>query len=94
MGTGDASVLVEYFGEHSMVRIVDFLVENKLFDFSKKQIMGEVSISKATLFKYFPKLEEAGIVKASRRFGKAKLYRMNMGSHVGEENNRFGASVG
>lgn len=82
MEAGDKSVLVECFGEHPVVRIVDFLIENKLFDFSKKQIMEEVGISKATLFKYFPRLEEAGIVKASRKFGKTKLYRINMESPV------------
>jgi len=73
----DVSVLVEYFGNHPMIRIVDFLIENKIFDYSKKQIAEEVGISKATLFKYFAKLEEIGIVTVSRRFGKTKLYKIN-----------------
>ncbi len=76
------SVLVEYFGEHPIVKIIDFLIENKIFDYSKKQIMEETEISKATLFKYFPKLEEGGIVKVSRKFGKAKLYRINAESPI------------
>lgn len=76
------SVLIEYFGEHPIVKIIDFLVENKLFDYSKKQIMEEAGISKATLFKYFAKLEEAGIVKVSRKFGKAKLYKINTESPI------------
>jgi len=82
MKAKDISVLVEYFGEHPIVKITDFLIENKLFDYSKKQIMEEVGISKATLFKYFAKLEEAGIVKISRKFGKSKLYKINMESLV------------
>lgn len=82
MKAKDISVLVEYFGEHPIVKITDFLIENKLFDYSKKQIMEEVGISKATLFKYFAKLEEAGIVKVSRKFGKTKLYRINMESPI------------
>lgn len=82
MKTKDTSVLVEYFGEHPIVKIIDFLIENKLFDYSKKQIMEEVGISKATLFKYFPKLEEAGIIKISRKFGKVKLYKINMESPI------------
>jgi len=77
MSEKEVSVLVEYFGEHPLVKIIDFLIENKLFDYSKKQIMEEAEISKATLFKYFPKLEGAGIVKVSRRFGKTKLYKIN-----------------
>ena len=82
MKAKEVSVLVEYFGEHPIVRITDFLIENKLFDYSKKQIMEEVGISKATLFKYFPKLEEAGIVKLSRKFGKTKLYKINAESPI------------
>jgi len=82
MKTKDVSVLVEYFGEHPIVKIIDFLIENKLFDYSKKQIMEEVGISKATLFKYFAKLEGAGVVKVSRRFGKTKLYKINTESPI------------
>jgi len=78
----DISVLVEYFGSHPMIRIVDFLIENKIFDYSKKQIAEEVGISKATLFKYFVKLEEVGIVTVSRRFGKTKLYKINEESPI------------
>ncbi|RLI91059.1 MAG: hypothetical protein DRO65_01845 [Candidatus Altiarchaeales archaeon] len=78
----ERSVLTEYFGEHPIVKIVDFLIENKPFDYSKKQIMAEVGISKSTLFKYFPKLEEAGIVKVSRKFGRTKLYKINTESPV------------
>lgn len=82
MKVKDVSVLVECFGEHPIVKITDFLIENKLFDYSKKQIMEEVGISKATLFKYFSKLEETGIVKVSRRFGKTKLYKINTESPI------------
>lgn len=82
MKVKDVSVLVEYFGEHPIVKIIDFLIENKLFDYSKKQIMEEAGISKATLFKYFAKLEEAGIVKVSRKFGKTKLYKISTESPI------------
>jgi predicted AAA+ superfamily ATPase len=71
------SVLIEYFGDNPVIRITDFLIENKIFDYSKKQIMEETGISKATLFKYFGKLEKVGIVKATRRFGKTTLYKIN-----------------
>lgn len=73
----EISVLVEYFGDHPIVRIIDFLLENRLFDYSKKQIAEGSGIGKVTLFKYWDKLEEIGIVKVSRKFGKTKLYRLN-----------------
>jgi hypothetical protein len=71
------SVLVEYLGDHPIVRIIDFLLENRLFDYSKKQIAEGSGIGKVTLFKYWDKLEEIGIVKVTRKFGKTKLYRLN-----------------
>ncbi len=76
------SVLLDYFGSHPMLKIIDFLIDNKPFDYSKKQIMEESGISKATLFKYFDKLEKSGVVKVSRTFGKTKLYSINMESPV------------
>jgi len=44
--------------------------------------MEEAGISKVTLFKYFAKLEEAGIVKVSRKFGKTKLYKISTESPI------------
>lgn len=55
MKTEDASLLVEYFGKHLIVRMVDFLVENRLFDFSRKQVMEGIGISKASLRKHWDK---------------------------------------
>lgn len=76
------TVLEEFFGEHPLLKIVDFLIENKIFDYSKKQIMQEAGVSKATFFKYFRRLEEGKIVKVSRKFGKTKLYQINEDSPV------------
>ena len=73
----DKSVLLEYFGEHPMLKILDFLIENKIFDYSKKQIAEETGLSKVTFLKYFKKLEELGLVSITRRFGKTKLYTLN-----------------
>ena len=71
------SVLVEYLGNHPIVKIIDFLLENRLFDYSKKQMAEGSGIGKVTLFKYWSKLEEAGIVKVERKFGKTKLYKLD-----------------
>ena len=35
-------------------------------------------MSKQTFYKYFPDLEKYGIVKVSRKIGKAKLYKINL----------------
>lgn len=78
----DVSVLVEFLGDHPLVRIVDFLLENRLFDYSKKQIAEGAGIGKVTLFKYWDKIEAMGLVKVSRKFGKTSLYKLNAQNKV------------
>jgi len=53
-------------------------LDNPLFDFTKKEVIEALGMSKQTFYKYFPELEELGIVKVSRRIGKAKLYKINL----------------
>ena len=70
-------MLLQLTGELPLFRIIDFLVENKGMDFTKKDIIEGTEISRAALFKYWPQLENHGIVKITRRFGKTKLYTLN-----------------
>ncbi len=76
------TVLIEYLGNTPIIRIIDFLIENRLFDYSKKQIIDETGLAKATFYKYWGKITEIGIAKATRSFGKTKLYRINEQSPV------------
>ncbi len=78
----DESVLIKYLGNHPIIKIIDFLLENRLFDYSKKQIAEGSGIGKVTLFKYWKKIEEIGIVKVSRTFGKTKLYKLNEDNNI------------
>ncbi len=73
----DRTVLTEYFGEHPLLKILEFLIENKIFDYSKKQMADETGLSKVTFLKYFKKMEELGLVTVTRSFGKSKLYTLN-----------------
>ncbi|MFH1750596.1 MAG: hypothetical protein ABH863_02865 [Candidatus Micrarchaeota archaeon] len=73
----EKSVLLEYLGDSPEMRIIDFLIENKSFDFSKKQMIEGTQMGKATFYAHFEKLERLGIVKVARQFGKAKLYKLN-----------------
>lgn len=76
--TMDETLFVKTFGNSPFIRMVDFFLDNKLFDFSKKEIIEELGMSKTTFYKYFPALLELGIITESRRFGKTKLYKLNL----------------
>ena len=70
-------MLLECLGDSPEMRIIDFLIENRLFDYSKKQMIEGTQMGKATFYPHFENLERHGIAKITRKFGKAKLYKLN-----------------
>jgi len=72
------SILIKTLGNSPKLRIIDFFLDNALFDFTKKEVIDALGMGKQTFYKYFQELEEYGIVKVSRKIGKAKLYRINV----------------
>jgi len=72
------SILVRTLGDSPKLRIIDFFLDNPLYDFTKKEVIEALGMSKQTFYKYFPDLEKQGIVVVSRKIGKAKLYRINL----------------
>lgn len=78
----EKSLLLQLTGEMPLFKILDFLVENKGIDFTKKDIAEGAGISKASLFNYWPELEKNNIVRITRKFGKTKLYTLNTESPI------------
>lgn len=73
----EKSLLIKFLGENPVFKIVDFLIENKGMDLTKKDIIEGAGISRASLFNYWEQIEEQGIVVFTRKFGKTKLYTLN-----------------
>ena len=78
----EKSLLIKFLGENPTFKIVDFLIENKGTDMSKKDIIEGAGISRASLFNNWEQLEEQGIVLVTRKFGKTKLYTLNSKSPI------------
>ena len=78
----EKSLLLNLTGEMPLFKIIDFLLENKEMDFSKSDISKGAGISRASLFNYWSEIEKHGIVKATRSFGKTKLYTLNVKNPV------------
>lgn len=74
----EKSLLIKFLGENPLFKIVDFLIENKGNDASKKEIINGAGISRAALFKYWNNIESQEIAVITRKFGKTKLYQINM----------------
>lgn len=60
-----------------MLKVLDFLMDNESFDYSKTDIAEGAGLSRGTLFKVWPRLEALGLVTATRTVGQAKMYRLN-----------------
>lgn len=74
----NASLLIDVLGNSPKTKIIDFMMDNPFFDFTKKEIIENLGMSKRTLYKSLPDLEKGGIVKVSRKIGRAKLYKINL----------------
>mgnify|MGYP001108499958 CR=1 FL=1 len=71
------TLLIRMFGNSPKLRILDIFLDNPYFDFSKSEVIRELGMSKQTFYRYFKDLEELGIVKPTRRIGRATLYRIS-----------------
>lgn len=74
--TGD-SLLIKAFGYSPKLRIIDIFLTNPHFDFDKEELVKELGMSKQTVYKNFKDLEELGILKFSRKIGRATMYRID-----------------
>jgi len=74
----ERSAFVKVFGDSPVVRVIDFLLtERGLYDYTLKDIAENSNVSFVTLQGIFPMLGKIGIVKMTRRIGKARLYMLN-----------------
>lgn len=81
-GMKEQSVITEVLGYSPRIKILDYLLDFPTNDFTKKEIIEALGMSKQTFYKYFDSLEKYGMVEVSRTIGKAKLYKINSGSDL------------
>ncbi len=73
----DNSNFHKFFGDYPIVRVLDFLLENEGFDYSKTDISREADVSIGSLYKVWDELEAIGVVAPTRKFGNTTLYKLN-----------------
>jgi len=60
-----------------MVRVIDFLIENNLYDCTKADIVEGARVSRPTLEKIWPILVKLGMLRETRRIGNGVLYMLD-----------------
>ncbi|MBI4214898.1 hypothetical protein HY546_02795 [archaeon] len=69
---------MEVFGGSPLIKVLDFLLTYREFDYSLTDIARESGVGWNTLHSFFPKLAEKDIVRETRQVGRARLYKLNI----------------
>ena len=73
----EQTAFLEIFGISPIIRVIDFLITYREFDYSLTDIARETEVGWNTLHSFFFVLAEKGIVKEARQVGRAKLYKLD-----------------
>ena len=73
----EKSILLEILGDYPLIRVLNFLLIFREFDYSLTDIAEESDVAWSTLHLLWPKLEELGMVTFTREVGNAKMYKLN-----------------
>ncbi len=75
-------IFVRTFGSSPVIKILNFLLQGRELDYSMSDIARNSDISWTTLNRVWSGMEKAGLIKNTRKIGKAKLYRLNSDNEV------------
>ncbi len=75
-------MLEDLFGNGPLVKIIDFFLENRFWDYTKTDIASHSAISRTQLYKVWSVILEAELVKETRKIGATTLYQVNMDSPI------------
>ena len=68
------------FGNSPLVKVIDFFLDNREFDYSLTDIAKNADIGWSTLHGFWNNVVMLGIVKKTRKIGRAELYMLNLDS--------------
>ncbi|MBD3313452.1 hypothetical protein GF345_03350 [Candidatus Woesearchaeota archaeon] len=76
------SAFVKTLGRSPKIRLLDFFLENNIFDYTKSEVSEETGISRVTLNVLWPDIVKKKIIVPKRTIANAVLYRLNNSSPV------------
>jgi DNA-binding XRE family transcriptional regulator len=69
--------LIQIFGENPFIKVMDFLLENYIFDYTKTEIAKEIGISRMTIEPIWQNLIKQKIILKTKKIGNATLFKLN-----------------
>jgi len=77
MSAQQKSLFLEVFGDSPEIKVLDFLIENRTFDYSMTEVAEHAGIARITISKFWNDLVKQRIVVKTREIGRATMYRFN-----------------
>ncbi len=72
------SVFLEVFGDTPKLRVLDFLIENHMFDYPMTEIARGSNVSYNSIKGFFSNWIKEGIIIRTRKIGKSDYYKFNL----------------
>lgn len=73
----EQSIFISTFGDYPLVRVLDFLIYSRDFDYPITEIAENSKVNFQTLKKIWPRLEKNDFIIKTRKIGNAQLYKIN-----------------
>ncbi len=73
----EKSVFMEYFGTSPMIKVLDFLIGGRDFDYSMTEIAKKSEVGWSSFSRVWRHLVKKNIVIQTRVIGNAKLFKLN-----------------
>ena len=74
----EQSLFIQTFGDYPLIKILDFSIYSRDFDYPITAIAKNADVNFQTLKKVWPHLEQTKMVVATRTLAGATLYRINV----------------
>ncbi len=71
------SIFVEYFGASPYIKVLDFMIQGKLFDYNMTEVARGAGVGWGAFTRIWENLLEKEIILQTRTIGNAKLFRLN-----------------
>ncbi len=73
----EQSVFIRTFGDYPLIRVLDFLIYSRNFDYPITEIAKNANVNFQTLKKFWAQLEHDSIVISTRTLSGTTLYKIN-----------------
>ena len=80
---------LELMMDEPLAKIIEFLLENPVMDYSKTDLSEETGISRSTIYRKWDVLEQFSIIMKTRKYQNTQLYKLDIHSPVVNEIGRL-----